>query len=100
MLTDAPPRKANRSGFLERDRVRTLDLPQDGRLLANAKSIEYRMTAGATANVRNACKEFLATASEFYRVRTAASAYFQPDLCEFANGGRPNSSGTTVPKPC
>ncbi len=68
MLTDAPPRKANRSGFLESDRIRTLDLPQDGRLLANAKSIEYGIAAGTTANVRNACKEFLAAASEFYRV--------------------------------
>jgi len=29
MLTDAPPRKANRAGFLESARIRTLDLPQD-----------------------------------------------------------------------
>jgi hypothetical protein len=68
VLTDAPPRKANRSGFLESDRIRTLDLPQDGRLLAIAKSIEYGMPAGTTANVHNACKEFLAAASEFYGV--------------------------------
>jgi hypothetical protein len=27
MLTDAPPRKASRGGFLESDRRRTLDLP-------------------------------------------------------------------------
>ena len=32
-LTDVPPRNVNRDGFLESDRIRTLDLPQDGRLL-------------------------------------------------------------------
>src|SRR3989449_9065347 len=31
MLTGSPQRKANRAGFLESDRIRTLDLPQDGR---------------------------------------------------------------------
>ena len=31
MLTDSPPRKANRAGFLESDRIRMLDLPQYGR---------------------------------------------------------------------
>jgi hypothetical protein len=68
MLTDAPPRKANRSGFLESDRIRTLDLPQDGRLLAIAKSVECGMTAGTTANVRNACAEFLEASTRFYGV--------------------------------
>jgi hypothetical protein len=40
MLTDSPPRKANRAEFLESDRIRTLGLPQDGRLLAIVQSIE------------------------------------------------------------
>ena len=31
MLTDAPPRK-NRSGFLESDRIKTVDLPPNGEL--------------------------------------------------------------------
>jgi hypothetical protein len=31
MLTDAPPRK-NRSGFLESDRIKTLDVPSDSAL--------------------------------------------------------------------
>jgi len=66
MLTDAPPRKANRAGFLESDRIRTLDLPQHGGLLAIAQSIQSAMKAGATADVRNACAEFLAATSEFY----------------------------------
>lgn len=68
MLTDAPPRKANRAGFLESDRIRTLDLPQDGCLLAIAQSIESAMKAGTTADVRRPCAEFLRAASEFYEV--------------------------------
>jgi hypothetical protein len=46
MLTDAPPRKANRAGFLESDQTRTLDLPQDGSLLTSTKSIESAMRRG------------------------------------------------------
>ena len=68
MLTDVPPRNANRDGFLESDRIRTLELPQDRRLLSLAKSIELAMTDGTTAAVRRACVEFLASASEFYNV--------------------------------
>jgi len=68
MLTDAPPRKANRAGFLESDRIRTPDLPHDGRLLTITKSIESGMKAGASADVRRACADFLRAASEFYKV--------------------------------
>jgi hypothetical protein len=66
MLTDAPPRKVNRAGFLESERIRTLDLPQHGRLPAIAKSIESAMKSDKSAVVRRACAEFLAIASEFY----------------------------------
>ncbi len=58
MLTDSPPRKANRAWFLESDRIRTLNLPQDGGLLAIAQSVESPMKAGTTADVRRACAEF------------------------------------------
>ncbi len=68
MITDAPPRKADRAGFLESDRITTLDLPQDGCLLAVAKSIGPAMNAGQSASVRRACTEFLGVASEFYNV--------------------------------
>jgi len=68
MLTDAPPRPANRVSFLESDRMRTLDLPQDGRLTAIAKSIEAAMKAGTSADVRCACADFLRAASEFYGI--------------------------------
>ena len=67
MLTDVTPRKANRARFLESERIRALDLPQDGCLLAIAKSIESAMKEGENADVRNACAEFLAATSEFYR---------------------------------
>jgi hypothetical protein len=36
MLTDSPPRK-NRAEFLESDRVKSLDVPQNGTLLEIAK---------------------------------------------------------------
>jgi hypothetical protein len=68
MLTDAPPRKANWAGFLESERIETLDLPQHGRLPAIAKSIESAMKSDKSADVRSACAEFLAIASEFYKV--------------------------------
>ena len=54
--------------LVESDRVRELDLPKNGRLLTIAKSIESAMQAGKSAEVRRACAEFLAAASDFYRV--------------------------------
>src|SRR5438309_10188009 len=68
MLTEAPPRSAKRAGFLESDRINTLDLPQHGRLPSVARSIESAMKSGASVDVRGACAEFLAIASEFYEV--------------------------------
>jgi hypothetical protein len=68
MLTDAPPRKANRAGFLESDRIKTLDLPQDGDLLAVTKSIESAMKDGTSMDVRCTCAEFLAASLRFYGV--------------------------------
>jgi len=70
MLTDVPPRNANLDGFLESDRISTLNLPQDGRLLPLAQSIELAMTEGTTVAVRRACVDFLACTSEFYNVQT------------------------------
>src|SRR5215472_3076953 len=67
MLTDAPSRK-NRSGFLESDRIKTLDLPSNGDLLGIAKRLECAMKSDNIRDVRSACTEFLATASRFYEV--------------------------------
>ena len=68
MLTDAPPRKANRAGFLESDQTRTLDLPHDRSLLTITKSIESAMRRGRSTDVRRTCADFLKAASEFYKV--------------------------------
>ena len=43
------------------------DLPQGGRLLTCAKSIEAAMKSETTADARRACTEFLDAASEFYK---------------------------------
>ena len=69
MLTDAPPRKC-RSGFLESDRIKTLDVPQDRALTEIAQRLESAMKADKIRDVRSACTEFLATASTFYAVPT------------------------------
>ncbi len=70
MLTDAPPRKANRAGFLESDRIKALDLPRNGHLQETAQSLEFAMEADNIRDVRSACTEFLASASTFYEVPT------------------------------
>ena len=64
MLTDAPPRK-NRAEFLESDRVKRLDVPQNGTLLEIAKRLDSAMKSDGIADVRSACAEALATASDF-----------------------------------
>ena len=69
MLTDSPPRKSIRAAFEESDRAVTLDLPGDGTLAAIAKSIESAMKADSMLAVRNACTDFLTTASSFYKVK-------------------------------
>jgi hypothetical protein len=68
MLTDAPPHDADRAGFLESDRIGTLDLPQNGSLLTIAHSIESAMKTEKTAEVRRACAKFLEEVSSFYQV--------------------------------
>ena len=68
MLTDAPPRKAGRAGFLESDRIKTLDLPHDGRLPSITGFIELAMKAGQSAAVWRATTDFLKVASKFYNV--------------------------------
>lgn len=68
MLNDTPPRNETRSGFLESDRIKTLDLPEHGRLPLIAKSIEVAMRTGKAASVRVPCSEFLVEAARFYKV--------------------------------
>src|SRR5207302_4524731 len=68
MLTDAPPRKRNQAEFLKSDRTKDLDLSQNTFLPDIAKHLESAMKAGTVAEVRKACAEFLAIASDFYKV--------------------------------
>jgi len=68
MLTDAPPRKVNRAGFFESDRLLNLELPQNGYLTEIASSVESAMKEGTTADVRRACGALLAELSTFYQV--------------------------------
>jgi len=72
MLTDAAPSKRDRAGFLESDRIRTLDLPPDGLLLPHAKLIETAIPTGNTAAVKRSCMALLSAASEFYKVPTCS----------------------------
>ena len=69
MLTDSRSRK-NRAQFLESDRIKTLDLPPNGDLSEIAKRLESTMNEDKIRDVRSACAEFLATASNFYEVTT------------------------------
>jgi len=68
MLTDAPPRKSERSQFAESDRTKTLELPQGRELQNIASVIESRMQAGVAADVRRASGKFLVAACDFYQV--------------------------------
>jgi hypothetical protein len=68
MLTDSPPRKANRAEFLESDRLHNLELPQNESLPRISSAIESAMEDGTTVAVRSACADLLAELSEFYRV--------------------------------
>lgn len=71
MLTDSLPRK-NRSGFLESERIKTLDVPRNGALEDIAKRLESAMKSDKKSDkirdVQSACTEFLTIASRFYGV--------------------------------
>jgi hypothetical protein len=75
MLTDAPPRKANRAGFIESDQTRTLDLPQDGSLLTITKSIESAMEGGKGRTFGTPAPTFWRPPQLSMKSRRAASAY-------------------------
>src|SRR5437870_5804356 len=98
MLTDAPPRKANRAGFLESERIKTLDLPQDGRLLAIAQSIESATAHEpwmSDAPAQSSWKPHHSS-TEF---QTAMSACLQRGRYECVKAGRASFSATTIQRP-
>src|SRR5215472_15893168 len=68
MLTDAPPRKANRASFLEIDRLISLSVPQGEQLVNTTKLIEQAMQSQNLSVVRSLCLESLRLCSTFYQV--------------------------------
>jgi hypothetical protein len=70
LITDSPPRNSNRAGFLESERIKTLDLPGHLRLPTVAESIAPAMQTGKTSDVRRACTAFLDETAKFYRTPT------------------------------
>ncbi len=100
MLTDAPPRNRNRAGFLESDRIRALDLPQNGCLLTIAKSIESATQKGKLPMAALPAGSFSEKQQNSTESRNAAFACSQPDRCECAKTGRGSCSATTTRRPC
>jgi hypothetical protein len=98
MLTDAPPRRRNRTGFLESDRIKTLDLPENGHLISIAKSIETAMQSAKTADVRRSCIEFLSEASRLYRVPECRVRVLAAYRSGYESTGRPNCLAITTPR--
>ena len=71
MITDRLPRsKALLDEFGESDRITSLALPEDGCLVALAKSIEEAMLSEKRQIVSRACQKFLAASADFYGVPT------------------------------
>jgi hypothetical protein len=67
VLTDLPPRNANRA-FMESDQIKTLGLPPEGYFSKIPESIESAMKGRSCADVRRLCAKFLDLAAEFYKV--------------------------------
>ena len=70
MVTDIPPRQASRLGeYQASDQHVDLAVPADDRLRARASAIESAMKSGKPAAALYACNDFIAVASDFYRVK-------------------------------
>jgi len=70
MFTDIPPRRASLLGeYLASDQHVGLNVPQDERLRTRAMAIEVVMESGKPPAMLYACREFLAVASDFYKVQ-------------------------------
>jgi hypothetical protein len=67
MLTDPVPRKT-RSEYLRSDQIKSLELPTDRTLQEITMKIGSAMKSERIPEVRAYCQEFLAVASEFYKV--------------------------------
>lgn len=67
MLTDSVPRK-NRAEYLKSDQIKSLDLTSDQNLQTITTNIEAAMKMGRMPELRRYCEDFLARASQFYKV--------------------------------
>jgi hypothetical protein len=71
MVTDSVPQKGRRRAeYTQSDNMRTLEIPNDDRLLIATRAIEEALATESTPPVRTACVAFLRLASEFYGVST------------------------------
>jgi hypothetical protein len=69
MITDRPPRiRRRRAEFDRSDRLTTLPLPDDDRLLRAARSIESALKAEDRPEAERACRTFAADAAAFYGI--------------------------------
>ncbi len=69
MVTDRVPRsKGLLEEFKKSDRLMSLALPEDGRLVAFAKAIEEAMSSETRTLAGRACEAFLTAAADFYGV--------------------------------
>jgi hypothetical protein len=70
MFTESPPRQASLiREYLASDQRIDLGVPPDDRLRTRAKAIEAVMETGKSAAILHACNDFLAVASDFYKVQ-------------------------------
>ena len=71
MLTErAPRRKALRAEFLKSDRLTTLPLPADDRLVKPAQSMALALGEEDLSSLQAACTDFLSVAADFFGVET------------------------------
>jgi hypothetical protein len=80
MITDVQPRKVNRASFLESEQIKTLDLPQDGRLLAIAKSLESPMKDGRSVDVRRSRTQASPAPAAQFEIGCSSSFHGRPGL--------------------
>ena len=97
MLTDVTSRKANRARFLESERIRALDLPQDGCLLA----IAHRIDDEGWDNRRSAPRLRRVSECRIGVLQSPCLCYpcLRQGRSESAKVGAPSFSETTIPRP-
>jgi len=99
MLTDATPRKANRAAFLESDRIRTLDLPQDGCLLPIAKMHRVRDEEWDERRCQPCLRRISECRIGVLQSPACGVRVLAARPLESARVGAPSFSGTTPTKP-